>query len=68
MTRFCTGRGAIFSTGGSFRKGVRVPTGVPEKGFWGQVQVTEVGGGGAVFPGKVKEKGQGVGRVGVGVG
>ena len=50
-----------FFTGGSFRKGVRVPIGVPEGGVRGRVQG---GGGGVVFLWKTREKGKGMKRVG----
>ena len=49
---------------GSFRKGVRVCTGV----LGGGVGVGFSGGGGAVFLWKVRETGKRVGRVGGGVG
>ena len=54
----------IVFAGGSFRKGVRVPSGVAGGGVCGRVQV----GGGWVFLWKKREKGNEVGRVGVGVG
>ena len=44
VLRFLKPKGSF--TGGSFRKGVRVPIGVPGGGVWGRVQV----GGGASFP------------------
>ena len=45
-----------FFPGGSFHKGVRVPIGVLKGGVWGRVQV---GGGGAAFLWKIREKGKG---------
>ena len=56
-----------FFTGDSFRKGVRVPIGVPGGGVWCRVQV---GGGGGGFPVKTEGRGErggegwGVGGVG----
>ena len=54
-------QGVVFA-GGSFRKGVRVPIGVPGRGVWGQ------GGGGEFSCEKRGEGGRRVGRVGGGVG
>ena len=50
-------------TGGSFRKGVRVPTGVPGGGVWGRVQV---GGWGGFSYGKKGKGERGWGGWGVG--
>ena len=50
--------------GGSFRKGVRVPSGVPKGGVWGRKQ----GGGGGRFSCENKGKGEGVRGVGGGGG
>ena len=56
--------GVVF-TGGSFRRGVRVPIGVPGGGGSGQVQV---GGRGVVCSWEMREKGKGAGRGGGGAG
>ena len=51
-------------TRGSFRKGVRVPIGVPGRGVWGRVQGVVRGG----FPVENEGKGEGGGRRGGGGG
>ena len=57
----CRNSGVVF-TGGSSRKGVRVPSGVPGKGVWVRVQA---GGGEWVFLWKTRGRGRGWGGQGV---
>ena len=58
-TLFSGGNEGVVFTGGSFRKGVAVPIGVPGRGVYGRVQ----GGGGGGLPLENEGKGKGVGRV-----